>query len=378
MILGAHAAIFRVLVRDWKPRLSVSLYRGIFVFLCSLWPILIYATTLLLGPRIRNYVMPAWIRGGAVGFLLFWGVSTIAGLAIYSIYRRMLRAAARRGVSEDRRSLLRAAGAVAVVSPFGVLGFGAIVTRTAYRVEEVDVRIVGLHPDLEGMRIAQISDLHVSQFLSVKELGRVVDMTNELKPYLTVVTGDLITAPGDPVAQAIRELGRLKADHGVLGCLGNHEVYAQIEAYTVTEAAKYGMNFLRRQSAEIRRGNGILNVAGVDFEPFFSRAHYLENTEQLVRIGMPNILLSHNPDVFPAAAKKGFDLVLAGHTHAGQVTVEILRQNANMARFFTPYVAGLYESAGKSCYVTAGIGTIGMPVRIGAPPEITLIRLRKA
>ena len=378
LVLAAQEAMFRTLLRDWKPRLPVALYRGTFLFLCSLWPILIYACTLLLGRKDRTYLMPAWVRSSAVGFLLFWGACSIASLAIYWIYKRMLQAVAKRGVSEGRRSLLRTAGVAAVASPFAVLGFGAIVTRTAYRVEEVDVRIAGLHPDLEGMRIAQISDLHVSPFLSVKELGRVVDMTNELKPYLTVVTGDLISSAGDPVAETIRELGRLRADHGILGCLGNHEVYARTEAFTVTEAAKYGVNFLRHRGAEIRRGNGIVNVAGVDFQPFAMRGHYLERAEELVRTGMPNILLSHNPDVFPIAAKKGFDLTLAGHTHAGQVTVEILHRNANMARFFTPYVAGLYESGGKSCYVNAGIGTIGMPVRIGAPPEITLIRLRKA
>jgi uncharacterized protein len=70
--------------------------------------------------------------------------------------------------------------------------------------------------------------------------------------------------------------------------------------------------------------------------------------------------------------------MLAGHTHGGQVTVEIFSQTLNFARFVTPYVAGLYRLDGKSCYVTAGIGTIGMPVRLGVPPEITLARLRRA
>jgi predicted MPP superfamily phosphohydrolase len=86
-------------------------------------------------------------------------------------------------------------------------------------------------------------------------------------------------------------------------------------------------------------------------------------------------LLSHNPDVFPVAAQKGFDLTLAGHTHGGQINVEILGENLNVADFFTPYTKGLYTSGSSSVYVNSGLGTIGMPVRIGAPPEITLIRL---
>ena len=94
--------------------------------------------------------------------------------------------------------------------------------------------------------------------------------------------------------------------------------------------------------------------------------------------GAVNVLLSHNPDVFPVAAHQGYNLLLAGHTHGGQVSVEILDQDINPARFFTPFVYGLYRSGGAAAYVTRGIGTIGIPARIGAPPEISLLRLRKA
>ena len=94
--------------------------------------------------------------------------------------------------------------------------------------------------------------------------------------------------------------------------------------------------------------------------------------------GAANLLLSHNPDVFPVAVKKGFDAMLSGHTHGGQITVEILDRSIDLASFATPYVAGLYRLEGRSCYVTAGIGTIAVPVRIGALPEITLARLRRA
>ena len=88
--------------------------------------------------------------------------------------------------------------------------------------------------------------------------------------------------------------------------------------------------------------------------------------------------MSHNPDVFPAAARKGFDLTVAGHTHGGQVTVEILNQTLNVARFITPFVSGYYrldQPSRSSLYVTRGICTIGLPARICATPEITLLRL---
>jgi predicted MPP superfamily phosphohydrolase len=264
------------------------------------------------------------------------------------------------------------------VAPFALAGFGAIVERTKYVVKEVDLPIPNLHPDLEGLRFAQISDLHVSPFLSVREAGRVVDIANELKPNLTLVTGDLISQRGDPLDGTLRELARLRADAGVLGCLGNHEIYADCQIYATREAARLGIRFLRDQAAPLRWGKGTLNIVGVDFQSFANKHNYIPGAAGLVDPHAANLLLSHNPDVFPTAVRAGYDAMLSGHTHGGQVTVEILNQTANFARFFTPYVAGLYRLNGRSCYVNAGIGTIGMPVRLGAPPEITLLRLRRA
>ncbi len=148
-------------------------------------------------------------------------------------------------------------------------------------------------------------------------------------------------------------------------------------------AGRAGQLFLRNAAAQIRRGQGIVNIAGVDYQSSGDRANYLAGTERLLVPGASNILLSHNPDVFPAAVQRGFQAVLSGHTHGGQVNVEILHQNINPARFRTPFTSGLYRlaPAGQtpaSCFVTNGIGTIGMPIRLGAPPEIALLRLRRA
>ena len=116
-----------------------------------------------------------------------------------------------------------------------------------------------------------------------------------------------------------------------------------------------------------------MNLVGVDYQPLHS--DYLVGTEELVSVGDFNLLLSHNPDVFPVAASKGFDLVMAGHTHGGQINVEILDHNLNAADFLTPYTKGLYTQTASSIYVNSGIGTIGIPIRLGSPPEITLLRL---
>jgi predicted MPP superfamily phosphohydrolase len=277
-----------------------------------------------------------------------------------------------------RRMLLDMAGAALVTAPFAALGYGAFIQRTDFRVREIDVASPGLDPELDGLRIVHLSDIHLSAFLSEAEFARVVDEANQLRPQLAVVTGDLISSAGDPLDSCLRQIARLRAEAGVFGCLGNHERYASVEDYTTKAAARLGVTFLRSEARLLRFGSAALNLAGVDHQRMGPQAGYLKGAERLTASGAYNLLLSHNPDVFPAAAAKGYHLMLAGHTHGGQVTLEILDQHINPARFITPFVSGLYRNGGAAAYVTRGVGTIGIPARIGAPPEIALLRLRKA
>ncbi len=381
MVLVAQFEIAWFLNKDWKFRLQPWNYYGVRAVLWLVWLLTAAGFAIdLLRLQYRSDVIPALISGTLIAFGTAWGFTSFLSINIYAAFRPLLRHVERRptAFSPARRAAIRGTMIAATAAPAGMVTFGGLVERTRYVVREVDFPIPDLHPDLEGLRVAQISDLHVSPFLSVREAGRVVDITNELKPNLTLVTGDLITQSGDPLDATIRELARLRAEAGVLGCLGNHEVYAKCEDYTTLEAAKVGIDFLRMRHVPLRWGKGTLNVAGVDFQSFARRDTYLHGAEKLIVPGAANILLSHNPDVFPSSVLTGYDAMIGGHTHGGQVTVEILNRTANLARFFTPYVAGLYRLNGRSCYVNAGIGTIGMPVRFGAPPEITLLRLRRA
>jgi predicted MPP superfamily phosphohydrolase len=253
--------------------------------------------------------------------------------------------------------------------------YGTFIERTNFGVTESTVPIANLPHDLEGLRILQLSDVHRSAFLSQKVLTRVVDAARELRADLIIHTGDFISSKGDPIDDCLKELARLHGSAEAFGCLGNHEVYAGVEKYATQQAERLGLHILRSRSMMVRRGNARLNIAGVDYQRMGDRPHYLKGAQSLVEPDAVNILLSHNPDVFPAAARMGFDLTLSGHTHGGQVRTEILHQDVDLARFYTPYVGGLYETGGRRCYVTRGIGTIGIPSRIGSPPEISLLRL---
>jgi predicted MPP superfamily phosphohydrolase len=312
---------------------------------------------------------------GAASLTYFLTVTGV--LAIYQALagvRKLLHA----DVNPGRRRVLNTAGSVLMAAPFAAVGYGAFIQRTDFRVREVDIPLAGLPPDLDGLRILQLSDIHLSAFLSETEFARVIDAARSLHPQLAVVTGDLISGHSDPLDACIRQLARVKADAGVFACMGNHERYARVEDYTARQSARVGIRFLRGEAQTLRFGNAVLNLAGLDFQSQRDRGQYLRGAERLIVPGATNLLLQHNPDVFPVAARQGYHLLLAGHTHGGQVTVEILDQSINPARFFTPYVYGLYRQGNAAAYVTRGIGTIGIPARIGAPPEISLLRLRKA
>jgi hypothetical protein len=134
-----------------------------------------------------------------------------------------------------------------------------------------------------------------------------------------------------------------------------------------------GMRFLRGDGVRQDSGSARLNLAGHDYQRMGAR--YLPGLERMVEPGALNMLLQHNPDVFARAAQAGFQAVISGHTHGGQINVEILDENVNVARFFTPFVRGRYDIGQNRLYVSCGLGTVGVPVRLGAPPEITLIKL---
>jgi uncharacterized protein len=309
-------------------------------------------------------------------------------------------------VNESRRHFFQAAGVIAGAIPFVSATYGFTSERFRYDVREVEIPIANLPPVLDGMRITQLSDIHIGSYMPVAQVRRAVGLANDLQGDLAVVTGDFVTGRTDPLEDCITELSHLRAPLGVWGCNGNHEIYARAEARAASLFHQFGMKLLRQENAELRWQGSAFNLIGVDYQRQRDREGnpmpMLRGAERLVRSDIPNILLSHNPNSFPRAAELGIELSLAGHTHGGQVRVEILDHTWSPAEFLTPYVAGLYkrslfapsdvddnEGSGinpasspqipaSRIYVNRGLGTIGAPVRLGVPPEITLITLRRS
>jgi len=309
-------------------------------------------------------------------------------------------------INISRRYFFQAAGVIAGAVPFVSGAYGFAAERFRFYVREVEIPIANLPPALDGLRITQLSDIHIGSYMPVAQVRRAVGMANELSGDLAVVTGDFLTTRTDPLEDCIAELSRLRAPLGVWGCNGNHEIYARAEERSAKLFQKFGMKLLRQENAELRWHGSAFNLLGVDHQrqrdTEGNRILMLAGVAPLVRRDVPNILLSHNPNSFPRAAELGIELSLAGHTHGGQVRVEILDHRWSPAEFLTPYVAGLYrrplfapsglddnkipsfrpsaslQSPSSGIYVNRGLGTIGAPVRLGVPPEITLITLRRA
>ncbi len=337
--------------------------------------IVLVVAFLLMFARFSRYFTDGtttWFRGSA----MIWGMLSVLWMGAWLLWRvlaAIVKPAHSGPYSQGRRGFLKVSGATLFAAPLAITGYGVFVQRLNIRLREQKIVIPGLAEDLVGLRIVQLTDIHLSPFLSEKELARCVALANETTAHLALVTGDMISFHRDPLDICLKHLAGLRAEAGIFGCLGNHEVYANCEDYATEKGALLGIRYLRSEAVRLKFGGTTMNLAGVDYQRFHQP--YLTGAEKMIEPGMFNVLMSHNPDVFPVAARQGYDLTIAGHTHGGQVRVEILREDLNIARFFTHYVDGLYREGDRSIFVSRGIGTIGLPARLGAPPEVALLRL---
>jgi predicted MPP superfamily phosphohydrolase len=283
--------------------------------------------------------------------------------------------------SPPRRQFLERTAQVATAAPFVAGAYGLLYGRLNLETTTQRIRLAKLPKQFEGFRICQLSDIHIGPFMPAEEIRKYAAIANQLKPDLMVLTGDFVTF--DPATQqaVVEALSSLRAPYGVDGCLGNHDAWAGVEDSITALFQQTGVRILRGENVPIAAHGEALNLIGVDFQsqrrfgPSPPVAHILRNIESFVARDRVNILLSHNPDTFDRAAELGIDLSMAGHTHGGQAALEFISPEIAPTRLVTPYVAGLFQKQGGQLYVNRGIGTIFIPIRIGAPPEITVYEL---
>ena len=324
-----------------------------------------------------------WLVGSFFGFLiaiLLGSIDRIARAMSWA-FKKFIRTRPDLR-SPGRRRFLEQTAIALSAAPFVAGSYGLFYGRLNLETAHQRIRLGRLPKAFEGFRIVQLSDLHISPFMSAEEIRRYVAIANQLKGDLVALTGDFLT--WDPAAEGavVQELSALKAPFGVFGCLGNHEIYTQTQDSITRRFATAGIHILRKARMPLQTGGEALNLIGVDFQgnhdgPDWPQSAYLRGVDHLMMPDTANILLSHNPNSFDRAAELGIDFTLAGHTHGGQLSLEFLHRGLSLSRFETPYVSGWYEKIGSQIYVNRGIGTIGFPIRFGARPEITVLELTR-
>ncbi len=250
---------------------------------------------------------------------------------------------------------------------------GWIGARRTAAVRRVDIPIAGLAGSLAGFTIAQISDIHVGNTIGRDYVEAIVERVNRLQPDVVAITGDLVDGTVPDLAKDVAPLARLQSKFGTFFVTGNHEYYSGAGPW-LAEFRRLGFQILLNQHVVINHGGAKLVMAGVtDFSGHhFSEAHRSDPAAALrgAPDGSVKVLLAHQPRSAAAAAEAGFDLQLSGHTHGGQ----FLPWNF-FVRLQQPYTAGLARLRSMWVYTSRGTGYWGPPMRLGAPSEITLIRL---
>jgi predicted MPP superfamily phosphohydrolase len=264
--------------------------------------------------------------------------------------------------------------AVAVILFAGYFGSRRLVAR------QVDVEVPALPDAFDGLRIAQLSDLHIGPHTPRAFLARVVETTRAMAPDVIAVTGDLIDDRAEDVASYARALGALDAPLGVFVIPGNHDVYAGWDE--VEHALRVGGlgTVLVNDVALVSRGGETLALVGTG-DPAGGRrgtsraAPDIDAAMSRVPRDTTVVALAHNPALWPALAKHGVALTLSGHTHWGQFALP--RCDWSLASPFLDFAMGAHVERDSALYISPGTGYWGIPFRLGASPEVTLVTLRR-
>ena len=284
-------------------------------------------------------------------------------------------------------------GVVLAAVVFLAFWWGALVNRYAIDNKEVSIEITDLPPSFDGYRIAQFSDLHVGTFgTDTSFVSRLVDEINAANPDVIVLTGDIVNRQSDEIQPFVDVLSRLKAPDGVFAILGNHDYGDYREWDSPQEKSanmeelkdasrRAGVRLLLNETVWLRRGNdsvaliGVENIGDAPFPVYGSLADAYPSLGD----SETKILLTHNPAHWVDSIRNSNDarvqLSLAGHTHAMQI--ELFGLSPAAMRYET--WGGMYadRSGARKLYVNIGSGEVGVPMRVGATPEITLLTLRR-
>ena len=266
-----------------------------------------------------------------------------------------------------RRAAIKTVLATTVGSAAAGITYGTVVERHRIEMTSATLPVSGLPPALDGLRISLITDVHHSRLVPAVDVVQALELAMSARPDLIVLGGDYVTF-GDrafvgPVAEL---LGTLRAPHGIFAILGNHDDDRDMPA----ALAGKGFIVLKDQRTQISIRGETLTLAGIRF--WTRRA---ENIARIVKGAEGTVLLlAHDPRRLVEAANLNVPAVLSGHTHGGQI---VLPGVGAIARRSFPVWSGLGQRDDTSIFVSRGVGTVYVPIRINCPPEVALLTLRQ-
>lgn len=279
-----------------------------------------------------------------------------------------------------RREVLQRAGLLGAALPFAV-SLSNVPLAYDFRVEEHEVMLRGWPRALDGLRVVHLSDIHVGSGMTRERLARVAELTNGCRPDLVLHTGDFLTHRSGAFDLPLYEaLARIRATFGQWACLGNHDF--DDPARLVRRLGDAGVAVLRDRLQRVSVDGTPIEIAGADF--VFGGAARRETYDRLVRsfgphAEAPRLFLNHDPTAFAALPEGAADLVLSGHTHGGQVGIQLGATRAiTVLGLLGIPDQGLFARGEMQLFVTRCVGFYGFPMRLGIPPEIALLVLRPA
>jgi len=294
----------------------------------------------------------------------------------------------------SRSDFILKAGILVASIPFLSIIWGIWKGKYNYNIQKINLGFRNLPKSFDGLKIVQISDLHLGSFAGHPEkLEPAFKMINELNPDYIFFTGDLVNNISSEAEEFVPLLKKLEPKHGKYSILGNHD-YGEYYNWPSVEALKEnmtklfsfhesaGFRLLRNESVNIERSGERIALIGVEnwgLPPFKQYGDLKKSFDPVKETGF-KILLSHDPSHWDAEVRKftDIDLTLSGHTHGMQFAFRIPGWRWSPVKFKYPRWAGLYREGSQFLYVNIGLGFIGFPGRVGTPPEITLFTLQSS
>jgi len=279
----------------------------------------------------------------------------------------------------NRRHALETIAWGSAIIPFGIVGKGFFDTDELMIYEE-EITLRALPQAFDGLRIVQISDIHAGSWRSPQPFRRARALIDQLKPDVLVITGDFVNFDPKELELIRADLMRLRADMGVFASLGNHDHYCSPANHSLLRSmiSNSGITVLVNSNIPLTTHGETLYLVGTDNTGLGQNFGDLPAALVGVEPGAPTILLAHDPTFWDKQVrnKAPIDLMLSGHTHGGQVGIHFLGMELSVAQVVYKQWAGLYRDGDQYLYVNRGLGTVGPPIRIGIPPEITVLTLR--